>query len=150
MLITAQTTRNDANKKQQNTTIASRMANLPSQHVSFAMRRAGSRSQRILTLSQAIHHAPNPRRKTPGAGRRVNVERRGQRGEQYIDATTGDIQLNLDWRAPLSARLHHEQSSANPIMADANSIAESQQKPSDRPKHHPPREPVLQVIGDLF
>jgi hypothetical protein len=38
----------------------------------------------------------------------------------------------------------------NPVMPDANSIAESQQKPGDRPKHHPPREPVLQVIGDLF
>jgi hypothetical protein len=35
-------------------------------------------------------------------------------------------------------------------MADANSIAESQQKPGDHPQHHPPREPVLQVIGDLF
>ena len=44
----------------------------------------------------------------------------------------------------------HEQSSMNPIMADANSIAENQQKPSDRPKYHPPRETVLQVIGDLF
>jgi len=44
----------------------------------------------------------------------------------------------------------HEQGSMNPVMADANSIAESQQKPSDRPKHHPPSEPVLQVIGDLL
>ena len=68
----------------------------------------------------------------------------------YLDATTGDTQLNLDWRASLSARLRHEQSSMNPVMADANSIAESQQKPSNRPKHHPPREPVLQVIRDLF
>src|SRR5208282_2923374 len=68
----------------------------------------------------------------------------------YLDATTGDTQLNLDWRASVSARLRHEQSSMNPIMADANSIAESQQEPSDRPQHHPPREPVLQIIGDLF
>ena len=68
----------------------------------------------------------------------------------YLDATTGDTQLNLDWRASLSARLRHEQSSMNPVMANANSIAESQQKPSNRPKHHPPREPVLQVIRDLF
>src|SRR5208282_6791166 len=68
----------------------------------------------------------------------------------YLDATTGDIPLNLDWRASLSARLRHEQNSMNPIMADTNSIAESQQEPSDRPKHHPPRETVLQVIGDLF
>ena len=68
----------------------------------------------------------------------------------YLDATTGDIQLNLDWRASLPARLRREPSSMNPVMADANSIAESQQKPGDRPKHHPPREPVLQVVGDLF
>ncbi len=58
-----------------------------------------------LFLVQAILHAPNPKRKSPGAGRRVNVERRGQQGEQYIDATTGDIQSNLDWRASLSAQL---------------------------------------------
>jgi hypothetical protein len=44
----------------------------------------------------------------------------------------------------------HEQSSANPVMADAKSIAESQRKPGRRPKNHPPREPVLQVVGDLF
>ena len=56
-------------------------------------------------LSQAILHAPNPKRKTPGAGRRVKLDRRGQQGEEELDATTGDIRLNLDWRASLSARL---------------------------------------------
>jgi hypothetical protein len=30
-------------------------------------------------------------KQNPGAGRRVNVERRGQQGEQYIDAPLGDI-----------------------------------------------------------
>ena len=58
-----------------------------------------------LFLSEAILHARNPKRKSPGAGRRVNVERRGQQGEQYIDATTGDIKSNLDSRAFLPARL---------------------------------------------
>jgi hypothetical protein len=56
-------------------------------------------------LSQAILHAPNPKRKTPGAGRRVNVEHRGQQGEQYIDATTGDIPSKQDSRAFLPPRL---------------------------------------------
>jgi len=64
----------------------------------------------------------------------------------YLDATTGDIQLNLDWRASLPARLRHEQSSMNPIMADANSTAESNQKRGSHPKNHPPREPILQAI----
>ena len=32
----------------------------------------------------------------PGGG--CNVERRGQQGEQYIDATTGDLKLNSDSR----------------------------------------------------
>lgn len=35
----------------------------------------------------------------PGARRRVNVERRGQQGEQDIDAPPGDLSLNLDSRA---------------------------------------------------
>lgn len=56
-------------------------------------------------LSQAILQAPNPKCKTPGAGLRVNVERRGQQGEQYLDATTGDIPSNQDSRASLRARL---------------------------------------------
>ncbi len=64
----------------------------------------------------------------------------------YLDATTGDTQLNLDWRASLSARLRHEQSSMNPVMADAKSNAECQQKPDRRPQNHPPCEPILQVI----
>ena len=68
----------------------------------------------------------------------------------YLYATTGDIQLNLDWRASLSARLRHEQSSMNPVMADSESNAKSQQKPDRRPQNHPPSETVLQVIGDLF
>ena len=83
----------------------------------------------------------------PGGGSTVEAEGIPR---HYLDATTGDIQLNLDWRVSLPARLRGEPSSMNPVMADANSIAESQQEPSDRPKHHPPREPVLQVIGDLF
>jgi hypothetical protein len=49
-----------------------------------------------LFLWRTILHAPNPKGKSPGAGRRVNVERRGLKGEQYIDAATGDIQLRLD------------------------------------------------------
>lgn len=40
--------------------------------------------------------------------------------------------------------------SMNPIMADAESNTKSQQKPDHRPKNHPPRETILQVIGDLF
>jgi hypothetical protein len=35
-------------------------------------------------------------------------------------------------------------------MADAKSNANCQQKPKRRPKNHPPRETVLQIIADLF
>jgi hypothetical protein len=58
-----------------------------------------------LFLSQVILHALNPKRKIPRAERRVSVERRGQQGEQYIDATTGAIPSNWDFRASLPARL---------------------------------------------
>ena len=104
---------------------------------------------------QVIHHRPvaglrsRLRSALNNLDKGITVEAEGI-PRHYLDATTGDIQLNLDWRASLSARLRHEQSSMNPVMADTNSIAESQQKPSDRPKHHPPREPVLQVIGCRF
>jgi hypothetical protein len=74
------------------------------------------------------------------------VERRGRQGEQYIDATTGDIPLNLDSRAACQRNCAHKQMSMNPIMAYAKSNANCQQKPDRRPKNHPPREPVLQVI----
>jgi len=49
-------------------------------------------------LSQAILHAPNPRRKTPEAGRRVKVEAEGI-PRNDLDATTGDIQWKPDSRA---------------------------------------------------
>jgi hypothetical protein len=85
-----------------------------------------------------------------GAGRRVKLDRRGQQGEEKLDATTGDIPWNLDSRVSLPSRLRLGKNSPGSIMADANSIAKSQQEPGDRPKNHLPREPVLQVIGDLF
>jgi hypothetical protein len=54
---------------------------------------------------RTILHAPNPKRKSPGAGRRVKLDRRGQQGEEELDATTDDLQLNLDSRAFLPAQL---------------------------------------------
>src|SRR5208282_705888 len=42
----------------------------------------------------------------PGGGSTVEAEGIPR---HYLDATTGDIQWNLDWRASLSARLRHEQ-----------------------------------------
>ena len=43
-----------------------------------------------LFLSEAILHARNPKRKSPGAGRRVKVEAEGI-PRNDLDATTGDI-----------------------------------------------------------
>ena len=43
-----------------------------------------------LSLSEAILHARNPKRKSPGAGRRVKVEAEGI-PRNDLDATTGDI-----------------------------------------------------------
>jgi hypothetical protein len=57
-----------------------------------------------LFLSEAILHARNPKRKSPEAGRRVKVEAEGI-PRNDLDATTDDIQSNLDWRAFLPARL---------------------------------------------
>ena len=51
-----------------------------------------------LFLSEAILHARNPNRKSPGAGRRVKVEAEGI-PRHNLDATTGDLPLNLDLRA---------------------------------------------------
>jgi hypothetical protein len=51
-----------------------------------------------LFLSEAILHARNPNRKSPGAGRRVKVEAEGI-PRNDLDATTGDIPWNLDSRA---------------------------------------------------
>jgi len=39
------------------------------------------------------------KRKSPGAGRRVKLDRRGRQGEEKLDATTGDIQWKPDSRA---------------------------------------------------
>jgi hypothetical protein len=36
-----------------------------------------------------------PKGKPPGAGQRVNLERRGRQGEQEIDALPGDPQSSL-------------------------------------------------------
>jgi len=49
-------------------------------------------------LSQAILPARSPKRKTPGAGRRVRVEAEGI-PRNDLDATTGDIQWKPDSRA---------------------------------------------------
>ena len=51
-----------------------------------------------LFLSEAILHARNPKRKTPEPGGGSMVEAEGI-PRHYLDATTGDIHLNLDWRA---------------------------------------------------
>jgi hypothetical protein len=51
-----------------------------------------------LFLSEAILHARNPKRKNPGAGRRVKVEAEGI-PRNDLDATTGDIQWKPDSRA---------------------------------------------------
>jgi hypothetical protein len=51
-----------------------------------------------LFLSEAILPARNPKRKNPGAGRRVKVEAEGI-PRNDLDATTGDIPWNLDLRA---------------------------------------------------
>ena len=51
-----------------------------------------------LFLSEAILHARNPKRKTPGAGRRVMVEAEGI-PRNDLAATTGDIQWKPDSRA---------------------------------------------------
>jgi hypothetical protein len=68
----------------------------------------------------------------------------------YLDATTGDIQLKLDSRTACQRDCAREQMSINPIMADAESNTKSQQKQDRRPKNHPPCETVLQLIGNLF
>jgi hypothetical protein len=46
-------------------------------------------------LAPEILLVRNPKRKTPGAGRRVKVEAEGI-PRNDLDATTGDIQLKLD------------------------------------------------------
>jgi hypothetical protein len=91
-----------------------------------------------------VREIPNAKLPEPGGGSMWSAE--GNRASNTLTrrpATYNRIRI----RAPPCQRdCAHEQSSTNPKMTDANSIAESQQKPSDRPKHHPAREPVLQVI----
>jgi hypothetical protein len=94
-------------------------------HMTFKASGAAGHSCRKQFSTRQILNAKLPE---PGGGSTVEAEGIPRND---LDATTGDIQLNLDWRAFLPARLRREQSSMNPIMADANSIAESQQKPSD-------------------
>jgi hypothetical protein len=62
-------------------------------HMTFKTSGAAS-----LFLSEAILPARNPKRKSPGAGRRVKVEAEGI-PRNDLDAMTGDIQWNLDSRA---------------------------------------------------
>ena len=42
--------------------------------------------------------------KTPGAGRRVKMDRRGKQGEEYLDTLPGDLQWNIRF-----ARTHPRQ-----------------------------------------
>jgi hypothetical protein len=49
-----------------------------------------------------------PRGKTPGAGQRVNLERRGQQGEQEIDALPGDLQSSFGFTRTARAFAPHQ------------------------------------------
>jgi hypothetical protein len=109
-----------------------------------------SQSRRILTFRKqfSTRRILNVKLPEPGGGSMWSAE--GNRASNTLTrrpATYHRIRIRA---RPCERDCAHEQSSANPVMSDANSIAESQQKPSDRPKHHPPREPILQVIGNLL
>ena len=69
-------------------------------HMTFKASGAAGHSCRKQFSTRQILNAKLPE---PGGGSTVE-QPRAYRGH-YLDATTGDIQLNLDWRASLSARL---------------------------------------------
>ena len=49
-----------------------------------------SQNANQVTMRREFCRAQIPKGKIPGAGRRVNLERRRQQGEQEIDALPGD------------------------------------------------------------
>jgi len=68
-------------------------------HMIFKAFGAAGHSCRKQFSTRQILNAKAPE---PGGGSTVEAEGIPR---HYLDATTGDIQLNLDWRASLSARL---------------------------------------------
>ena len=68
-------------------------------HMTFKASGAAGHSCRKQFTTRQILNAKAPE---PGGGSTVEAEGIPRHN---LDATTGDIQLNLDWRASLSARL---------------------------------------------
>ena len=68
-------------------------------HMTFTASGAAGQSCRKQFSTRQILNAKAPE---PGGGSTVEAEGIPR---HYLDATTGDIQWNLDWRASLSARL---------------------------------------------
>ena len=81
-------------------------------HVQFSLTQAAFESAHsfysLACFCRNTLPARNPKRKIPGAGRRVNVERRGQQGEQYIDAPPGDLPWKPDSRGLMNDLAFHE------------------------------------------
>ncbi len=99
-------------------------------------------------LLHVTFHARNPKRKSPGAGRRVKVEAEGI-PRNDLDAPPGDLPLEPDSRAQWLMRVHRRNGMGrNFVERIAVPQSESKQEAHAPPKDGLPRETILEIIGN--